>query len=373
MTLEMVPVTSWGFLVFATSSILALPVLLAELVLAYIDVKFGFLATNESREGLVAIMNSVNLAPALYFVAVPVLAMTVDIIGVHTGRPARFHRSILAVIGLFGFLAYGADMLSFAWRGRPFAFDNGLLVVATIACVLPVLLTLALAGESMSKGKAKINTPLAAALLSGVMLLAGAGTAILGAVDPIITFIEDIADTSIGSSLDLAGTSFHWGVRAFVVGAIALGIISGVHHWGHKIWGRSLDDRLGLLAVLAALGGTVAWGVSSIVAGFLDQAGLPVADSAGDNTVELMNIISAAGGALVAGGMALLLLNVLGVVAGRIGSAAEPWTGATLEWATASPPVPENFLEAPVVSSHTPMIDMALAAAVDATDDEVAS
>lgn len=372
MTLEMVPVTSWGFLVFATASVLSLPILLGELILAYLDVKYGFLATNDSREGLVGIMNSVNLAPALYFIAVPVLAMSVDVIGVHTGRPARFHRSILAIIGLFGFLAYGADMLSFAWRGRPFAFDNGLLVVATIACALPVLLTLALAGESMAKGKAKINTPLAAALLSGVMLLAGTATAILGTVDPIISFIEDIADTSIDFSLDLAGTSFHWGVRAFVIGAVALGLISGVHHWGHKIWGRSLDDRLGFLAVLATLGGTVAWGASSIVAGFLDQPGLPLADSAGDSTVELMNIISAAGAALIAGGMALLLLNVLGVVAGRVGSAAEPWAGATLEWATASPPLPQNFTEAPVVSSPTPMVDMALAAA-DSNNDEVAS
>lgn len=373
MSLEMAPVTSWGFLVFATGSILAFPVLLGELVLAYIDVKFGFLATKDDRQALVGIMNSVNLAPALYFVAVPVLAMTVDIIGVHTGRPARFHRSILAIIGLFGFLAYGADMLSFAWRGRPVAFDNGLLVVATIACALPVLLTLALAGESMAKGKAKINTPLAAALLSGVMLLAGAATAILGAVDPILSFIEDIGDTTIDFSFDVAGTSFHWGVRAFVVGAVALGLISGVHHWGHKIWGRSLDDRIGFLSVLATLGGTVAWGASSIAAGFLDQPGLPFADSSGDSTVELMNIISAAGGALVAAGMLLLLLNVAGVVAGRVGSAAEPWTGATLEWATASPPIRENFEQAPVVSSHTPMIDMALAASADAANtDEVA-
>lgn len=372
MSLEMVPVTSWGFLVFATSSILAMPVLLAELVIAYIDVKFGFLATKDSRTALVSIMNSVNLAPAVYFVAVPVLAMMVDIIGVHTGRPARFHRSILAIIGLFGFLAYGADMLSFDWRGRSVAFDNGVLVVATIACALPVLLTLALAGDSMAKGRAKINTPLAAALLSGVMLLVGTATAILGTIDPILSFVEDLADSNIDFSLDVLGTSFHWGVRAFVVGAVVLGIISAVHHWGHKIWGRSLDDRLGLLAVLATAAGTLAWGVGSIVAGFLDQPGLPLADASGDSTVELVNAISAGGAGLVAVGAVLLLLNILGVVAGQLGSAAEPWTGATLEWATASPPISENFAEAPVVSSHTPMIDLALAASASTSNDEVA-
>jgi cytochrome c oxidase subunit 1 len=370
MDLEMVPVTSWGFLVFATGSILALPVMLAELVIAYLDVKYGFLATKDSRAVLVNIADSVNLVPALYFVAVPTLAMAVDIIGVHTGRPPRFHKAILAVVALLGFMAYGADMLSFAWRGRPVVFDNGLLVVATIGAVLPILLTLALAGESIAKGRAKINTPFVASLAGGVLLVAGAATALLGVIDPILGFAEDIFDQDIDFSLDVLGTSFHWGVRGFVIGAVILGVISAVHHWGHKIWGRTLDDRIGFLEVLAVAAGSAAWGVGNLVAGFLDQPGLPVVDPGGDNTVELMNVISTVGIGLVAGGVALLVLNVLGVVAGRVGTAAEPWTGATLEWATASPPIGRNFAEAPVVSSAMPMVDMA-EASVEASSGEV--
>lgn len=361
MSLEMVPVTSWGFLVFATGAVLSLPVLLAELVIAYIDVRYGFLPFKEDRIALVSIMNSVNLVPAVYFIAVPTLAMAVDIIGVHTGRPARFHKSILAVLGLFGFLAYGADLLSFDWRGRPIEFDNGVLVVATLAAALPILLTLLLAGESMGKGKPSINTPLAGALLSGLLLLLGAAVALIGVVDPIFGFIEELSGESVDVSVEVFGTSFHWGVRAFVVGAVVLGVISGVHHWGHKIWGRSLDDRLGFLSVLAAAGGTLAWGFGAVIAGYLDQAGLPFNDSTGDSTVEAMNIVTTVGAGLVAGAVALLALNALGAAVGRIGSAAEPWSGATLEWATASPPIPENFAEAPVVSSTTPVLDMALA------------
>ncbi len=372
MALEDVPASSWGFLVFATGSILALPVMLAELVIAYLDVRYGFFPAKGDRTALVGIANSINLVPALYFVAVPVLAMAIDIIGVHTGRPARFHKTLLAVIGLFGFVAYGADLLSFSWRGRPLAFDNGVLVVATLAGVLPVLLTLALSGESLAKGKARITTPLAGALLGGVLLLAGAVVAVLGAVDPTIGFIEDLGADEIDFSLDLFGTSFHWGVRGFVVGAVILGLISAVHHWGHKIWGRALDDRLGFLEVLAVAAGTLAWGVGNVVAGFLDQPGLPSVDASGDSTVELMNVISTVGVGLVAGGVALLLLNVLGVVAGRVGTAAEPWTGATLEWATASPPIANNFADAPVVTSALPLLDMALADGDATSDGEVA-
>lgn len=369
MALEDVPATSWGFLVFATGAILALPILLAELVIAYLDVRYGFFPDKSGRGALVGIADSINLVPALYFVAVPVLAIAVDVIGVHTGRPARFHKALLAVIGLFGFLAYGADMLSFAWRGRPLAFDNGVLVVATLACVLPVLLILALSGESIAKGKPRITTPLAGSLLSGMLLLAAAASALLGVVDPILSFIEDISDEGISFSMDLFGTSFHWGVRALVIGSVVLGLISAVHHWGHKIWGRTLDDRVGLLEVLAVAGGTLAWGVGNIVAGFLDQPGLPAVDTSGDSTIEIVNVISTVGVGLVAGGVALLLLNVLGAMAGRVGTAAEPWTGATLEWATASPPIPNNFVDAPVVTSPLPLLDAALAEGDTATVD----
>ena len=37
------------------------------------------------------------------------------------------------IVGIaLGFVAYGADLLSFDWRGRPVQFDNGVLVLATL-------------------------------------------------------------------------------------------------------------------------------------------------------------------------------------------------------------------------------------------------
>lgn len=360
MSLERVPATSWSFLVFSVSGLLALPVLLAELVLAYLDTKYGFLPTKADRTVLTAIVDSVSFAPALYWVGIPTLGIAVDVIGVHTGRPARFHKSILAVIGLYGFLAYGADLLSFGWRGRPVSFDNGLLVVAVMLGVVPVLLVLGLAGDSMGKGKPKLNTPLTAALLSGVLLLVASAASILGLIDPYVGFIETVTGENIDVSFDLVGTSFHDGIRGLVLGSAILGLIGAVHHWGHKIWGRSLDDRLGLLTVLAAAAGTATWGIARIVAGFLDQSRMPLMTEAASDAVEPLSWIAAIGTALLIGAAALLLLNMLGALAGRVGSSAEPWVGTTLEWATASPPISGNFADAPMVASATPLADAAV-------------
>ncbi len=355
MSLEDVPATTWGFFVFAIGSLLALPVLLAELVLAYLDTKYGFLPTQADRTVLVSIANSVNLVPAIYWIAVPALGMLVDVISVHTKRTARSHKVILAVLALYGFVAYGAEMLSFAWRGRPIAFDNALLVAATLFAVVPVILVLALAGPSLGKGRAKLTTPLVAALASGLLLLAGSLAALLGLVDPFLGFIEELSGDRIDYSFDLFGTSFHEGIRALVLGSVILAIISGIHHWAIKIFGRSLDNRVGLLATIAVAGGAVLWGAANIVAAFLDQPALPELDSAPQSGVEILNVLSVIGAGLMAIAVGLLLLNLLAAVAGRVGSSAEPWRGLTLEWATASPPIAGNFEEPPIVSSPTPL------------------
>lgn len=357
MSLERVPVSTWSFFVFSVGGLLALPVLLAELVLAYVDVKYGFLPTKADRSSLIAIVDSVNLAPAIYWLGIPTLGIATEAIAVHTGRPARFHKSILAVIGFYGFVAYGADMLSFAWRGRPIAFDNGVLVVATLAAALPVLLVLGLAGESLGKGSPKLRAPLAASVLAGVVLLAGSATAVLGLVDPVVGFIETVSGEEIDFSFDLTNTTFQDGVRAMVIGAAILSLIGAVHHWGHKIWGRSLDDRIGLLSVLAAAGGALLWGIPLVVAGFLDQSRLPLPTEDPESGVELLNVVSTIGVGLLAGAAALLLLNVAGVLAGKVGSGAEPWRGLTLEWATSSPPASGNFGDLPAVVSATPLAD----------------
>lgn len=36
----------------------------------------------------------------------------------------------------------------------------------------------------------------------------------------------------------------------------------------------------------------------------------------------------------------------------------DPWDGTTLEWATSSPPPPDNFVELMVVNSATPLADL---------------
>ncbi|MDH3678978.1 MAG: cbb3-type cytochrome c oxidase subunit I [Acidimicrobiia bacterium] len=364
MTLERVPLTTWSFFVFSLIGLLSLPIVMAELVLVYVRVRHGFVPI-DARQGLIGVMTPSNLPPPLYWVGVPVLGMAADVIAVHTGRPIKAHKSVMVALGLLGILSYGSHFFGFA-SVRPLVFDNGLLVVTIAAALLPILGVLALTGDSIRKGTPKLTAALAGALLSGVVFLLGAATAILGLIEPVAVFLE--RETPIGVDLNrlliLNGTVFHDGVRGLVLGSAVLAIIGALHHWAPKIWGRRMAEPIGFLSVLAAAGGSVLWGFGAVLAGIDDQPAYPAATLGGGDAVEFFNLLAAIGMAVLTVGAGLAALSAAQAAFGRGDQGDDPWTGATLEWATSSPPSFGNFDKPPTVRSATPLADT-----IDAIDE----
>lgn len=361
MTLERVPQSTWGFFVFSIVGLFALPATMAELLLAAMRIRYLHLPINESA-ALTAVMDGVSLAPALYWLGIPLLGIAADIIGVHTGRPVAFHKAVMGAVGLFGILAFGPDVVGLA-SVRPVDFDNGFLVVGLLFAVVPVLAVLGLTGESLRTGTFVPRTALLGALVSGLLLLLATVVALLGLVEPIMGFIDELFPDSIDmtNSLVLNGTRFHEGIRALVVGAAVVGIIGAMHHWSAKIWGRRLAEPLGIFSLAAAAAGSVIWAAGEIAAGFDDQPWLPA--RATDDFSSGLGAISLIGTALLAAGALILGANMAMNYLGRkqAGSSPTAWSGTTLEWATPSPPPVGNFPAPPIVTSPTPLADGELA------------
>ena len=162
------------------------------------------------------------------------------------------------------------------------------------------------------------------------------------------------------------GTVFHDGVRGLVLGAVVVAIIAALHHWSPKFFGRRMAESLGMGAVLAAAAGAVIWGAGAVLAGIDDQPAYPVSTLGGGENVEFFNLIATVGILLVAVAAAVTGLNVVQTAFGRGRGGADSgvWRGATLEWATASPPSFGNFEKPPVVRSATPLADT-----IDAIDE----
>ena len=357
MTLERVPFTTWSFLAFSLVGILGLPVLLAELVLTYVRVRYGFV-TLDVTESLTGVVDGSTLAPALYWVAIPLLGMAADTIGVHTSAPVKARTPVLIAIGLFGFLAYGADLVGFA-SVRPPAFDNGLLVLAIAAAALPVLAVLGLSAASIRTGEPRFTAPLVGVLVSLLVLLLATAASLLGLAEPVALFLErnSIVDIDTDKLLILNGTTFHDGIRGLVVAATVAGIVAALQHWSPKLWGRRMAAPTVYFAILAAAVGGVLWGAGAILAGVDDQPAYPASVLGGGENVEFFNLIALVGIVAVAAGAVLCALDVARAAFGANAPSEKDWRGSTLEWATASPPTVGNFPSAPVVASATPLLD----------------
>ena len=369
MTLDRVPFSTWSFLLFSLLGLFTLPIVIAELVVIYIQVRHGFLPVGE-REGLAALLDGLSVAPAVYWLGVPVLGMAVDMIGVHSQKAVSAHKAVLAAIGVFAVFAYGADFVGLATL-RPIDNTNELLPVIVAAAVLPVLAVLGLAGSSLRGGEIQMGTPLLGALIGGLLLLLATAVAILGQAEAAALGLIDLGvDLDEDQLLILGGTTFHDGIRGLVSGAALVTLVGALHHWGPKVWGRRLSAPLGLLAILTAAGGAVVWATGAILAGVDDQAAYPVSTLTGGDNVEFFNGIAFIGLALVAVSAIVTFINVLGAAVGspqRDGG--ERWSGLTLEWATTSPPPHGNFASAPVVSSPTPLADIDESSTADSPEE----
>jgi len=366
MTLERVPHATWSFLVFSLIGLVALPIILAELVMIYVATRHGQLPL-EARDSLVGVLTPSNIPPSLYWVAVPLLGMAADIIGVHTGRPVRRHKPVMVAVGLFGILAYGMDFFGFA-SVRPLVFDNGLLVLTIAAAILPILAVLGLVGDSVRNGSPKLTTALSGALLSGLLLLLGAIVSLLGLIEPVALFLhrETSVEIDLTRLLILNGTTYHDGIRGLVLGAVLVAIIAALHNWAPKLFGRRMAESLGMSAVLATAAGAVVWGAGAVLAGVDDQPAYPASTLGGGENVEFFNVVATVGILLVTIGAVITGLNAIQAAFGRgqAGNDRKGWTGSTLEWATASPPSFGNFDKPPVVRSATPLADT-----IDAIDE----
>lgn len=344
LTLGRVPVFSWSMLVASALWLLTLPVLLGNIVLTYLDHRYGqaFLG---GTAGIGSQIGWAFSSPQVYVYAVPALGVVGEVVPVFSRLAQRRQETVMAAIAVVAALGFGA-------YAQPFAAVDATepveMAELAIVLLLPLLALVALWGGTVRKGRLRLAAPLVLSGAALLMLLAGAAAGAVSAID----------------ALDLQGTSWEIGELHYVLmGGAGIGAVAALHLWLPKLWGRLLTPALGMLEALLLLLGVVLLSLPDLVAGALDQ---PAGQLSGDvrDGVELANIASAAGGALVVLAVVVLLVDIVLRVVARRGPLAgdDPWEGHTLEWATTSPPPPGNFATVPEVTSARPLLDRRAAA-----------
>ena len=342
MTLLRVPAFAWSMLVAGSIWLLTLPVLAGNIVLIYVDADHGGLLFGQAAAAWPQ-LRWIVAQPAVFSLAIPVLGIAADVVPVMARHRAAAHGATLGAIGAFGALSFGPwAQVAF----NPRLVEQALYVVMSIVVVLPALAVLGGLADTLRRGKPRAASPLPAALVGLLALVAAVVAGAAHAFPP----------------LDLQGTMWGDGVAALVIAASVAGLAAGLMFWGPKMWGHRPVEPLGLLNVLILAGGATLFGGGALLAGGTGQlpawpTGLPESvDGAGEFGSVLMGL----GAALLVVAIAVIILAQLPAAMGRGEPAgADPWEGHTLEWAVSSPPPYQNFdAEVPEVTSAAPLLDV---------------
>jgi heme/copper-type cytochrome/quinol oxidase subunit 1 len=335
--LERVPFFAWSILVASVVWILSLGALAGMLILVYVDHRYLRFGIGKNTNLYIALRWFFG-QPQIYSLAIPVLGLLGDTVSTFTGGRVRNRGILQGAIAAFGILSVGVYTAVAFWH--PGLYQEWLFVGASVLVVLPLLVFGGGVVDALRRDRPRFAAPLLFAAAGYLLLLAGALTGVLVAIDA----LDLITETG-------TMTTAFTGQSHFVVGAAAVGALGAVQYWWPMALTRPLKAGLAGVTALVLLAGVAVLAIPDVISGFLDQPSLQGTGEVRDG-VEALNGLSLLGGGLVILGVVLFVANLAGSLAGRRDpdvDLLDPWDGHTLEW-SADP-------GAVTVGSATPLLD----------------
>jgi heme/copper-type cytochrome/quinol oxidase subunit 1 len=154
---------------------------------------------------------------------------------------------------------------------------------------------------------------------------------------------SSIAIAVIGFLVYFIVAHFHY----VMVGGQVIAYLGGVHYWWPKMTGKMYSEFWGKIsAMLVFIGFNLTFG-PQFVLGYL---GMPRRYAAYPEELQVLNIFSSAGAAVLGLGMLLPAIYLTASLFSKKNAGANPWFLPGLEWRIPSPPPTENFETTPVVT-----------------------
>ncbi|MDQ3147529.1 MAG: cbb3-type cytochrome c oxidase subunit I [Actinomycetota bacterium] len=335
MTLLRAPLFTWSLLVGGGLTLLAAPVLVARLIEIFVAHHYGDLFPLGSYDGIAWFWS----VPQVYALAVPAAGVALEIVPVLGRSRLRLHAAGIFVLGATGVLGVGM------FARDPETFDDLLYVAMGVMALLPALALVGLLADTLRRGTFVLRAPLLLALGAAVHLALGALAGAALVIEP----------------LELQGTVWEAAqVHYTLYGGALLGAFAALWYWAPKLWGVHLGEGAGRATFVLTFLGGILLAAPDLVNGLFQNQALGTGGYDDDALATTMNMFSAFGSVLATLGVLVVVGDLVGKVLRRQGSPAtdDPWGGATLEWATTSPPPAGNFAgPLPEVGSPTPLID----------------
>ncbi len=345
MSLQRVPLYVWIMLMQSILVVLAIPPLNSALALLYIDRSLGAAFFEPARGGSAVLWQHFFWLfghPEVYVFGLPSFAVVSEVIPVFSRKPIYGYAFVAGSSVAIVLLSYGV------WAHHMFAVGLGpaaeiFFAAMTLLIAIPTGIKIFNWTATMWGGSLRLTTAMLFAIAFLVQFVIGGLTGVMFASVPIDWQLTDTY---------FVVAHFHY----VLISSIVFGFFAAVYYWFPKMTGRLLNERLGKLQFWLWV---IGFNGTFFVQHLLGLMGMPrrvytYADLPGWAQLNALSSISVI---FMIAGTFVLFWNIVrslqhGSIAGN-----NPWEAYTLEWATTSPPPPQNFTSIPEIKSRRPLWD----------------
>jgi cytochrome c oxidase subunit I len=345
LSISRLPLFVWMTLVTSFLILGAYPALTAGLVMLMVDRLLGAHFFSAATGGEPLLWQHVFWFfghPEVYIVILPAFGMISEIIPVFSGKPIFGYRFVAGSSVAIAFLSFSV------WAHHMFAVglspaENVFFSAASMLIAVPTGVKIFNWLATMMGGRLRFVTAMLFAVGFIAVFVLGGLTGVSLAIVP----------------LDWAVTDSYYVVAHMhyvLFGGVVFGVFAGSYYWFPKITGRLLSERLGRWHFWLTF---VGFNLTFLPQHWLGIQGMArrMWTYAADTGWGPLNLLSSIGAAILAVSVLVFAWNVMASLRGGALAGDDPWDAWTLEWATSSPPPPENFASVPVVTSKRPLWD----------------
>ena len=329
------PLFLWGMYSTAVIQVLATPVLGITVLLLIMEnvLKFGIF--DPALGGDPVLFQHFfwfYSHPAVYIMVLPAMAVTSELIAVHS-RKHIFGYAFIAFsslsIAVLGFLVWGHHMFvsgQSAMASTVFSFITFFIAIPSAIKVFNWLAT-------MYKGSIRLNSP----------MLYGLGFIWLFTIGG----LTGLHLSTMATDIHLHDTYFVVAHFHYVmVGGTLWAFLGGLHHWWPKMFGKMYSEKWGNIGSLVSLLG---FNTVFLPQFLLGSRGMPRRYYNYLEEFESLHQVSTIGAFILLTGLSITLFCLLHSLFKGKPAVDNPWGAASMEWQTATPPIKHNFHETPKV------------------------
>jgi cytochrome o ubiquinol oxidase subunit 1 len=340
MSLMKMPIFVWSVLGSMSLVVFAFPILTVTLALLYLDRSLGTHFFTSSGGGNP--MMYINLIwawghPEVYILILPAFGVFSEVVATFSRKRLFGYTSMVWAIGAITVLSFTVWLHHFFTMGAG-ADVNAFFGIMTMVIAIPTGVKVFNWLFTMFHGRILFATPMQWFMGFIATFTVGGVAGVLMSVPP--------ADFQVHNSLFLVA-HFH----TMIIGGVVFGYFAGITYWFPKIFGFSLNERLGRYAFWSWIVGFLLAFIPLYILGFMGATRRLDHYDVSEGWQGLF-IVAGVGVLFVLLGVGFQVLQFVVSIVQRNqyrDTTGDPWNGRTLEWSTPSPVPLYNFVTIPQV------------------------